>query len=333
MLYKADQDLSDFVQSLPKTEMHLHVEGACPFELLREMNPEKYAQPPIFWDNDYRFESFNHFMDLYIQYCGEFFNSAQRYHDAARIVLRRCYDQNVKYVETSFHGGVIPFIKEDGPEIVAAIKAAAPEGLEVRVFMGVCHNDYKEDLKDVIDDCIGWEGLAGLDLHGWEDMELESWTAEIWRRSREAGKFNKSHAGEFMGPDFVRRILDELKVTRIEHGVRAVEDPVLVERLVGEGIALDICPISNLKLQVVPSMAEHPIRRLFDAGVTVTVNSDDPFFLGNSLSEDYYAITKDLNFTRPELVQLAKNGFELALWDKASKKEYIDELDEIAGAL
>ncbi len=107
----------------------------------------------------------------------------------------------------------------------------------------------------------------------------------------------------------------------------------LVERLVRERIGLDICPISNLKLQVVPSLDQHPIRRLFDAGVIVTINSDDPFFLGNSLSEEYYAITEELNFTRPELVRLARNGFELALWDKASKKEYIDELDEIAGGL
>ncbi|MEA1928549.1 MAG: adenosine deaminase [Candidatus Auribacterota bacterium] len=333
MLYQADKDLEVFVQSLPKTEMHLHIEGACPFELLQEMDPEKYAESPVFWDNDYRFESFNHFMDLYIQYSGEFFNSAQRYHDAAKIVLRRCYDQNVKYVETSFHGGVITFIKESGPEVIAAIKSAAPEGLEVRVFMGVCHNDYKDALKEVIDDSIGWEGLAGLDLHGWEDMELEPWTGEIWQRAREAGKFNKAHAGEFMGPDFICQVLDELKVTRIEHGVRSVEDPALVERLVREGIALDICPISNLKLQVVPSMDQHPIRRLFDAGVIVTVNSDDPFFFGNSLSEEYYAITEELNFTRPELVRLAKNGFELALWDAASKQDYLDRLDEIAGVL
>jgi len=333
MLYQANQDLADFVQSLPKTEMHLHIEGACPFELLQKMDPEKYAEPPIFWDNNYRYESFDHFMDLYIQYCGEFFVSAQRYHDAAKIVLGRCYDQHVRYVEISFHGGVITFIKDNGPEIIDAIKSAAPDGLEVRVFMGVCHNDYKDAVKDVIDECIGWEGLDGIDLHGWEDMVLEPWTGEIWQRVRDAGKFTKAHAGEFMGPDFIRQALDELKITRIEHGVRAVEDRALVERLVREKIGLDVCPISNLKLRVTPSMALHPIRQLFDAGVIVTINSDDPFFFGNSLSEEYYAITEDLNFTRPELVQLAKNGFELALWDQSAKQKYLDELDEIAGGL
>jgi adenosine deaminase len=124
-----------------------------------------------------------------------------------------------------------------------------------------------------------------------------------------------------------------LKITRIEHGVRAVEDLVLVERLVREKIGLDVCPISNLKLQVTPSMDQHPIRQLFDAGVIVTINSDDPFFFGNSLSEEYYAITEDLNFTRPELVQLAKNGFELALWDQFAKQKYLDELNAIAGTL
>lgn len=333
MLYQAEPDLADFVQSLPKTEMHLHLEGACPFELLQEMDPKKYAEPPVFWDNNYRYESFDHFMELYIQYCGEFFISARRYYDAAKLVLQKCYDQHVRYVEVSFHGGVITFIKENGPEIISAIKSAAPEGLEVRVFMGVCHNDYKDAVKEVIDECVRWKELDGIDLHGWEDMVLESWTAKIWRKVREAGKFTKAHAGEFMGPDFIRQALDELKITRIEHGVRAVEDPVLVERLVREKIGLDVCPISNLKLQVVPSMDSHPIRQLFDAGVLVTINSDDPFFFGNSLSEEYYAIVEDLNFTRSELVRLAKNGFELALWDTASKNKYSEELDRIAQSL
>jgi len=195
--------------------------------------------------------------------------------------------------------------------------------------MGVCHNDYKDAVKDVIDESLGWEGLDGIDLHGWEDMVLEPWTAEIWQKVRDAGKFTKAHAGEFMGPDFVRLILDELKVPRIEHGVRAVEDPALVERLVRERIALDVCPISNLKLQVVPTMDRHPIRRLFDAGVIVTINSDDPFFFGNSLSEEYYAITDELNFTRPELVRLARNGFELALWEEEPKKQFLEELNLI----
>jgi adenosine deaminase len=164
-------------------------------------------------------------------------------------------------------------------------------------------------------------------------MLLESWTGEMWQRMREAGKFTNAHAGEFMGPEFIRQALDELKITRIEHGVRAGEDPRLVERLVREKISLDICPISNLKLQVVPSLDQHPVRKLFDAGVTVTINSDDPFFFGNSLSEEYYAITEELDFTRLELVQLARNGFELALWDEASKKKYFDRLDEIAEEL
>ena len=107
----------------------------------------------------------------------------------------------------------------------------------------------------------------------------------------------------------------------------------LVERLVREKIGLDVCPISNLKLQVVPSMDRHPIRQLFDAGVLVTINSDDPFFFGNSLSEEYYAIVEDLNFTRLELVRLAKNGFELALWDDDAKQVYIDRLNRIAETL
>lgn len=332
MPYQADPPLADFVRRLPKTETHLHLEGACPFELLQRMDPVRYAAPPPFWDDAYRYASFNQFMNLYVEYCAAFFTSAARYHEAARIVLARCAEQGCRYVETSFHLPALLYMTDTGPDVIAAIRSAAPPGLELRVFAGMCHNDYKDAGRDLIEAALTWPELDGIDLHGWEDIPLEPWTADVWARARAAGKFTKAHAGEFMGADYVERTLDELKVTRIEHGVRAIENPATVARLVREGIALDICPISNLKLAVrgVTSMAAHPIRRLFDAGVTVTINSDDPFFFGNSLSQEYYALHQDLGFSRAELVRIAANGFRVALLPEAVKRRHLDELAAIA---
>ena len=328
MPFTADPIFADFVRHLPKTETHLHLEGACPFSLLQKLDPVKYASPPPFWRDDYRYESFNQFMALYVEYCAAFFTSADRYHEAAKIVLEKCVAQGCRYVETSFHLPSLLYMRDDGPAVIEAIRSAAPAGLELRVFAGMCHNDYHDAGRELIEESLRWPQLDGIDLHGWEDLPLESWTADVWSRARDAGKFTKAHAGEFMGADYVDLTLDELRVTRIEHGVRAIENPTTMARLVRDGVALDVCPISNLKLAVrgVDRMSAHPIRQLFDAGVTVTINSDDPFFFGNSLSEEYYALHQELGFSTSELIRVASNGFRVALVGTEQKKRWLGEL-------
>src|SRR5882724_7917949 len=121
MPYRADPAFADFVRNLPKTETHLHIEGACPFELLQKLDPIKFANPPPFWRDDYRYESFNQFMDLYVEYCAAFFTSADRYYEAAKIVLATCAAQNCRYVETSFHLPALLFMRDTGPEVIRAI--------------------------------------------------------------------------------------------------------------------------------------------------------------------------------------------------------------------
>ncbi len=335
MPYQADPELAEFVQSLPKTETHLHLEGACPIELFREVDPIRFRDPPEMWADDFRYTSFEHFMELYAVSCEAVFTSAEQYHRAAAIVLGDCFKQNAKYVETSFHSAVFDHVNETGPVLIRAIKEAAPNGLEVRVFMGMSHNAMDGLGREIVSECHRWEELDGIDLHGPEYWPVEDWTAGVWAKARVAGQFTKAHAGEFMGPGFVTKVLDELKVTRIEHGVRSIEDPDVVNRLVEEGIALDVCPISNVKLAVegIPTMAAHPIRRLFNSGVKVTINSDDPYMFGNTLSEEYYALYQDLQFTKRELVEIARNGFEIALWEGEERKRGIEELDAIEEGL
>ena len=132
-----------------------------------------------------------------------------------------------------------------------------------------------------------------------------------------------------MGADFVRRVLDELQPQRIEHGVRSLEDPGVIAEIKCRGIALDVCPISNHKLMPGVTLANHPIRQLFDAGVKVTVSTDDPLSFGNTLADEYTALVEQRGFTRKELVRLARNGFEVALMTDAQKQPWLDRLDEV----
>src|SRR5258708_23247197 len=131
---------------------------------------------------------------------------------------------------------------------------------------------------------------------------------------------------------FVRRVLDELKPQQIEHGVGAVQDPGLIAAIKRRGIALDVCPISKHKLVPGLTLANHPIRQLVDAGVKVTVSTDDPLSSGNTLADEYTALVEQRGFTRKELVQLVRNGFEVALMPEAQKKPWLDQLSGFSAA-
>jgi adenosine deaminase len=185
-------------------------------------------------------------------------------------------------------------------------------------------------MRPVLEDSLSWKGLAGLDLHGVETVPLEDWTRELWPAARRAGKFTKAHAGEFCGPEFVRTAIEELGVQRIEHGERADEDPSVIQLAVRHGIAFDLCPISNVKLGVTPSLREHSIRHLRREGVVCTVSTDDPLCFGNTLRDEYEALAREMNFSREELADVAAAGFHVALVDEVQRTRWRRELDEVA---
>jgi adenosine deaminase len=320
-----------FIHRLPKTETHLHIEGALPYRLLQGLNPEKFGAPQACWGPDFKWGSFEAFEHHLIEHVMQWFTSAERYHEAAKSVFEEHLDRNVRYVETSFHAGMVEFINVPGPEILSAILDAAPAGLEVRVFMGITRNAYTERLIPVLESCVDWDGLAGIDLHGVESLPLEKWTPKLWTRARTAGLETKAHAGEFGPAANVKEAIEILGVRRVQHGTRAVEDPAVVNLAVQTGTTFDMCPISNVKLNVVPELEKHPIRQLFDRGVRCTVSTDDPFSFGNTIEDEYAALSASLNFTHRELAQIARNGFDVALVDEATRSRWIAEAEAALG--
>jgi adenosine deaminase len=324
--------LQDFIQALPKTETHLHIEGALPYELLHAWQPEKYPASPAFRAPSYRFESFTKFDETLLGHALPWFTSAERYYEAARVTFARHVAENVRYVETSFHLPVTQFIQVPGHEIIAAIRSAAPRGLEVRIFAGMLRTDYAGPMRAVIDDLENWDELAGVDLHGHESLPTEPWSAKIWSRIRTAGKITKCHAGEFGGAARVREAIEQLGVTRVQHGVRAIEDPAVVALARDRGVTFDMCPISNVKLRVVPSIAAHPLRALMQAGIRCTVSTDDPLVFANSVSSEYAALANEGGFTGAELAHVARNGWEVADVPDATRQAMIAEIQKVEGA-
>lgn len=321
--------MRDFIQALPKTETHLHIEGALPYELLTAWDPEQWPPDPAFRSRAYRYTSFPDFERTLLDHALPWFTTAERYHDAAKAIFAKHVAQNVRYVETSFHLPVTELIKVPGPEIISAIRSAAPADLEVRVFAGMLRSDITGDLRPTIDEMHTWEALAGIDLHGHELMPTPPEAAEIWARARAAGKITKCHAGEFDGPARVREAMEMLGVNRIQHGVRAIEDLSLVKLAAARGVTFDVCPISNVRLNVVPSIKEHPLRRLMLAGVRCTVSTDDPLCFANSIIEEYETLASELTFTHAELAQIARNGWEIADVTAASRKSVLAEIDKL----
>ncbi|MGH7997270.1 MAG: adenosine deaminase family protein [Opitutaceae bacterium] len=327
--------LAAFVRSLPKTETHLHLEGAVPYGLLRDWRPDLYPADPDFRRADHRYADFLEFEALLLRLAVPWFSGPAglgHYHEAAKAIFADHLARNVRYVETSFHLPATRLLGVPGPELVSAIRSAAPPGLEVRVFAGMKRDDYGGPLTAAIDDLPNWEGLAGVDLHGYEAAPNRPWAARIWRRVREAGKITKCHAGEFGGPERVREAIEELGVMRVEHGVRAAEDPRVVALAVERGVAFDVCPISNVRLRVASSIRDHPLRRLIEAGVLCTVSTDDPLCFGNTLDDEYVALGTEGGFSRSELADVARAGWEVAGVDPRQKASALAEIERLAAA-
>ena len=321
--------LESRIQAIPKTETHLHIEGALPYELLHELDPDTFPEKPFFRASDYRYPNFVEFESLLIEHAVTWYTGPERYHQACKRIFAGLVEQNVSYLETSLHLPMIEFIGADGHELIHAIKSAAPEGLEVKVIGGLTRDSYSEVMGPIIEELHNWEDLDGIDLHGQEWLELEAWTPALWQRCGEAGKILKAHAGEFGGHENVTEVLDKLGATRIQHGVRAIEDQDLVSRLRDEGVILDMCLISNEKLQVVSELEGHPIRSFFDAGVVCTINTDDPLCFSNTLNDEYLALSNRLGFSNAELAEIAKNGFRHARMEETLKRKRMAEIDSL----
>jgi adenosine deaminase len=316
----------EFVRALPKAELHLHLEGAVPWAMVRAHGGAGVAARPPWWAHDFRFDDFTQFRGA-VQTCMACLVDARAYGDVAAAIFADLAAQNVRYVEISFDIARVLDKAVEVADVVAAVAAAVPRGLAARVFAAFSQHKPEWTPPAVVETVLAAPGLDGISLHGDETVQSTARFADAFAEARRRGLATKAHAGELMGPDSVVKVLDLLGVRRIEHGVRAIEDGALVDRLVAEAITLDVCPWSNVRLGVVRDPTAHPIRALYDRGVPLTVNTDDPTVFGRTLSEEIASLIDERGFAPAEVARLQASAFTVAAMPAAARAAVLGEID------
>ena len=329
-------DVADFVAALPKAELHLHIEGTLEPELMftiaeRNGVPLPYASVEEL-RAAYEFSNLQDFLDIY--YAGaNALIEGRDFYDLTWAYLERVHAQNVRHVEIFFDPQThtergVPFaVVVDG--IGRALDdAQAGLGISSRLIMCFLRHLNEADALETLNAAMACrDRIAGVGLDSSERGNPPGKFREVFRRARAAGFTAVAHAGEEGPPDYVWEALNALEVARIDHGNRALEDPDLVAELARRRVPLTVCPLSNLKLCVVDDITAHPLKRMLDLGLFVTVNSDDPAYFGGYVNENYIAVAEALGLSRAELAQLARNSFEASLLDTDAKSALIAELD------
>ena len=311
-------DLADFILGLPKAELHMHIEGSLEPEQMFEFARRNRVALPFASVEDvraaYAFSNLQDFLDIYYQGAGVLLTE-QDFHDLAMAYFRRVAADGARHVELFFDPQThtergLPFAVAIDGLLSGMAEAKASLGVTAKLIMCFLRHldeDAAFATLKAADPYLGRIAAVGLDSS--EVGHPPSKFARVYQQARARGLKLVAHAGEEGPPEYVWEALDVLGVDRIDHGNRALEDPRLVERLVGSHMTLTVCPLSNLKLCVVEDLKAHPLRRMLDLGLRATINSDDPAYFGGYLAENWLQTAAALDLSREELVTLARNSF------------------------
>jgi adenosine deaminase len=334
-----DPDLRAFALGLPKAELHLHLEGTLEPELMfalagRNGIPLPYESAGAV-RAAYDFTDLQSFLDLYYAGCAVLVTE-QDFYDLTYAYLARMADEAVGHVEpfwdprTHTARGVAFETATDG--ILRALEDGERDfGITSRLIMSFLRDLPAESAAATLEAARPYGArIAGVGLDSAEVGHPPEDFAAVYAVARQRGYRPVAHAGEEGPPAYITGALDALGAQRIDHGVRCLEDPALVARLVRDRVPLTVCPLSNVRLRVVDTLGAHPLRRLMDAGLLVTVNSDDPAYFGGYLTDNYLAAARELRLTREDLVRLAEASFEASFLSEHEKAARIAEVREYA---
>jgi adenosine deaminase len=317
----------DWFERVPKVELHLHLEGAIPYAALWQLI-EKYGGDPEVPDLDaldrrFAYRDFPHFIDVWT-WKNRFLREYEDFTFIAEAVARDLAGQNIRYVEAFFSPPDFTHHGLQTQELAAAIRRGLARVPDVEVaLVGDLVRDLGPErgavtlaeLSEVRD-----LGVIGIGIGGREYGFPPEPFAAVFEQARRLGFRTSAHAGEAAGPESVWGAVRTLRADRIGHGTRAAEDNALLDTLAERAIPLELCPISNVRTGVVPSLATHPARRYFERGIPISINTDDPKMFGNSLAEEFRLLTEQLAFSHDDIRTLILSSIRTS-WLPEDRKQ------------
>ncbi|MFM8409992.1 MAG: adenosine deaminase [Alphaproteobacteria bacterium] len=328
--------LPDLLRRMPKAELHLHVEGTLEPELAFALAERNRVRLP--WRDvaslraAYAFTSLQSFLDVYYSVASVLRTEAD-FHDLAWSYLDRAAEDSVRRAEIFFdplthtsRGVPVAHVIEGLHH--ACERARAELGVSASLVLCFLRHRTEAEAFATLESALPHRRrFIGIGLDSSEFGHPPRDFARVFALGRELGLHVVAHAGEEGPPEYVTEALDLLHAERIDHGVRAMEDPELVRRLARDRVPLTVCPLSNVCLRVVETTAEHPLRALLEAGVLATVNSDDPAYFGGYLAENLRQSFEALGLGARHARTLARNGFEASFADEADRRHWLGEVD------
>lgn len=324
------------VAALPKVELHVHVEGTLEPELIFELAARDGLELPYASIEDlrsrYAFTDLQSFLDLYYANMAVL-TTAEHFAELAVVYLRRVAAGGVRHVEMFFDPQAhltrgVPLAAVVDGLVDGCRRGEAETGTTTALIACFLRDRSAAEALDVLEQLVSIDApIIGIGLDSAEVGNPAGRFTELYARAADLGLRRVAHAGEEGGPEYVADALDLLGVERVDHGVRAVEDPGLLRRLAAERTPLTVCPLSNVRLRTVRSLAEHPLPRLLEAEVVATVNSDDPAYFGGYVEDNYRAVAEEFGFGADVLAQLALNSVEASFLPPERKAALTAEVD------
>lgn len=329
--------MKSFIHDIPKAELHMHVEGSLEPEMMFELAERNQVKLPYRSVDEiraaYQFENLQSFLDVY--YAGSsVLQTEQDFYDLTWAYLQRAAAQKVRHTEIFFDPQShtdrgIPF-ETVYAGIYRALQAGKAElGISTYPILCFLRHLSAESAMETLEQALPYKDtIRAVGLDSSELGHPPSKFRQVFDKAREAGFLTVAHAGEEGPPEYIWEAIQLLGVSRIDHGVRCIEDPKLVDYLIEHQIPLTVCPLSNIKLCVFDAMTNHNLKQLLDLGLCITVNSDDPAYFGGYVGENFQEIQSSLHLSNRDIYQLAKNSFTATLLSDEEKRSLILELDE-----
>lgn len=318
----------EWFSRIPKVELHLHLEGAIPHQALWQL-VKKYGgheSVPTMGAlvDKFRYRDFPSFLATW-HWKNQFLRSYEDFSFIAEEVARDLASQNIRYVEAFYSPGDFADAGLAAQPLTEAIRAGLDRvtGVEVALVADLIRDVGPERADRTLSQVneVRSSGVIGIGIGGSEHQCPPEPFESVYRRARELGFRTSAHAGEAAGAESVWGAIRALQVDRIGHGTRAIEDPALIDYLAEHQIPVELCPISNLRTGVVESIQSHPVRRFFDRGVLISINTDDPKMFGNSLVQEFRILNRELGFSKSEIVDLMQQAISGSWLPEDRKKD------------